>query len=47
MHDYADSEHLSLVSAQALRRVLDDDTVEEEEAETVETDDAEFNPYCS
>ena len=46
LHDYADSEHLSLVSVQALRRVLDDDGVEEE-AESVETVDEEFNPYCS
>ena len=46
LHDYADSEHLSLVSVRALRRVLDDDTGEVE-AESSEIDDEEFNPYCS
>ncbi len=46
LHDYADNEHLSLVSIQALRRVLDDDSVEEE-SESMQADDGEFNPYCS
>jgi hypothetical protein len=47
LHDYADSEHLSLVSVQALRRVLDDHEGEDQEVESVEAGDADFNPYCS
>ena len=42
LHDYADSDHLSLVSTQALRRVLDND--DEEEA-LLEVDCGGFNPY--
>lgn len=45
LHDYADNDHLSLVSIQALRRVLQDDTGKEE-TESVTTDE-DFNPYCS
>ena len=44
LHDYADSEHLSLVSIQALRRVLDGGD-EQEEAEAAEV--GGFNPYNS
>lgn len=46
LHDYADNEHLSLVSLQALRRVLVDDD-EEEESEAAEVDAGGFNPYVS
>jgi hypothetical protein len=46
LHDYADYEHLSMVSADALRRVLDDDN-EEEESAAAEADTSEFNPYCT
>ena len=46
LHDYADYDHLSLVSTQALRRVLVDDD-ETEEAEPVEIDVGGFNPYGS
>lgn len=45
LHDYADSDHLSLVSIQALRRALDDDTGKQA-AEFVDADE-EFNPYRS
>ena len=44
LRDYADSEHLSLVSTQALRRVLKDGE-EEEESTPVEEDVGGFNPY--
>lgn len=43
LHDYADSERLSLVSVQALRRVFDEDS--DEQAEAVEVDAGSFNPY--
>ena len=46
LHDYADWDHLSLVSTQALRRVLVDDD-EKEDAEPVEVDVGAFNPYDS
>ena len=46
LHDYADNEHLSLVSLQALRRVLLDDD-EEEESAAAEVDTGGFNPYVS
>jgi hypothetical protein len=46
LHDYADNEHLSMVSADALRRVLDDDN-EDGESEAAEADAGEFNPYCT
>ena len=44
LKDYADDENLSLVSSQALRRVLDDDDVA---AGVEHTEDADggFNPY--
>ncbi len=45
LHDYADYQHLSLVSVQALRRVFDDDSDETPEAD--EVDDGDFNPYPS
>ena len=41
LHDYADSDRLSLVSTQALRRVLHDD----DEEEPIEIDERGFNPY--
>ena len=44
LHDYADNEHLSLVSVRALRRVLVDDD-DEEESEPAEA--GGFNPYVS
>jgi hypothetical protein len=44
LHDYAESEHLSLVSIQALRRVLDGGD-EQEEAEAADV--GGFNPYQS
>jgi hypothetical protein len=47
LHDYADDEHLSLVSVRALRRVLDENTRCDQEVEATEADDEEFNPYCS
>lgn len=46
LHDYADCDHLSLVSTQALRRVLVDDD-EKEQSESVESDVGGFNPYDS
>jgi hypothetical protein len=46
LHDYADSDHLSMVSTEALRRVLDDDD-EEEESEPADVEVGEFNPYCA
>ena len=42
LHDYADPEHLSLVSTQALRHVLDS---EDEKDQAVDDDDHSFNPY--
>jgi hypothetical protein len=45
LHDYADNEHMSLVSIQALRRVFDDDNNEEPEA--AEAEAGGFNPYQS
>ena len=44
LHDYADNEHLSLVSIQALRRVLDGGD-EKEEVEAADV--GGFNPYQS
>jgi len=46
LHDYADNERLSLVTLQALRRVLADDD-EEQESEAAEVDAGGFNPYAS
>jgi hypothetical protein len=46
LHDYVDSDHLSLVSTRALRRVLVDDD-EKEEPEPAEVDGGGFNPYDS
>lgn len=45
LHDYADSEHLSLVSVQALRRVFDEDN--DDQAAAAEVDAGGFNPYQS
>ncbi len=47
LHDYADNEHLSLVSVQALRQVVLDDAEQDDEPESTDTDAGEFNPYCS
>ena len=47
LHDYADNEHLSLVSVQALRQVVLDDEESGDEAESADTDAREFNPYHS
>ena len=44
LHDYADSEHLSLVSTQALRKVLDSED-EKDQAAATEVDHHSFNPY--
>lgn len=46
LRDYADSDHLSLVSTQALRRVLVSDD-EDEEADALDVDAGEYNPYDS
>jgi len=40
IHDYVDDDHLSLVSTQALRKVLNDDDSQQPDAEPVG-----FNPY--
>jgi hypothetical protein len=45
LHDYADSESLSLVSAQALRNVFDDDEMVEEVGKDTVADMCDFNPY--
>ena len=45
LHDYADSESLSLVSAQALRNVFDDDEMVEEVGKDTVVDMCDFNPY--
>ena len=47
LHDYADDEHLSLVSAQALRQVIVDDEKQDDDAESTDADAGEFNPYYS
>lgn len=44
LHDYADSQNLSLVSIQALRRVLDDDEADADDAVAAGED---FDPYAS
>jgi len=44
LHDYADDDQLSLVSTQALRRVLNDDS-DEQETEPAENESRGFNPY--
>lgn len=46
LHDYADSEHLSMVSAEALRRVFDDDD-QVGASEATEIEAGEFNPYLA
>ena len=46
LHDYADSDHLSMVGTEALRRVLDDDN-QEEDSEPAKVEVGEFNPYCA
>lgn len=47
LHDYADNDHLSLVSVQALRRVIDEDSGEEDSpaGDADEDEVAEFDPY--
>lgn len=42
LHDYADSQNLSLVSIQALRRIFTDDAAE---ADAAEGDGKDFDPY--
>ena len=44
LHDYADSQNLSLVSIQALRRVLNDG---EADADDAMADGEEFDPYAA
>lgn len=46
LHDYVDEDHLSLVSTQALRRVLKDDSDEVKTNEETGPDTG-FNPYDS
>jgi len=46
LHDYADNEHLSMVSTEALRRVLNDDEKEEESA-LAEVEVGDFDPYIA
>ena len=46
LHDYADCDHLSLVSTRALRRVLVSDD-KDEESEALEIDAVGYNPYAS
>ena len=48
LHDYADSENLSLVSTRALRSVFADDEIVEEVDPETEADICDFNSYeCS
>lgn len=48
LHDYADSENLSLVSTRALRSVFADDEIVEEVDPETEVDMCDFKPYeCS
>ena len=48
LHDYADSEKLSLVSTRALRSVFADDEIVEEVDPKTEADMCDFNSYeCS
>lgn len=46
LHDYVDDDHFSLVSTQALRRVLNPETKEPEPDEELEPDTG-FDPYDS
>ena len=46
LHDYADPEHLSLVSARALRNVLGSED-EKDSAPAMDVDHCDFNPYGS
>ncbi len=45
LHDYADDDQLSLVSTQALRKVLSDGDEEKEDSELSSAESAGFNPY--
>lgn len=45
LRDYVDDDHLSLVSTQALRRVLDDDSDSENDPVVTDTEPSDFNPY--
>ena len=49
LHDYSDDDHLSLVSTQALRRILPGDESDKDEVDDKEEDaiDTGFNPYDS
>ena len=47
LRDYANDDQLSLVSAQALRKVLSDDDDDAEEPEMTPGESAGFNPYHS
>lgn len=47
LRDYADNDRLSLVSTQALRRVLNDESKEEEKSVMAESEPVGFNPYDS
>ncbi|MDX1403982.1 MAG: hypothetical protein R3192_05570 [Woeseiaceae bacterium] len=46
LHDYADSEHLSLVSVEALRQVLGDEASDDDE-ESAAAEAPDFDPYLS
>lgn len=45
IRDYVDNDNLSLVSTQALRKVLNDDDEGSPEPETAQPESAGFNPY--
>jgi hypothetical protein len=47
LRDYADDEHLSLVSTQALRKVLGNDSGNKKTADTEKSESVRFNPYDS
>jgi len=47
LRDYADDDQLSLVSTQALRKVLGDDGEDEEQPVAAEMEPVGFNPYDS
>jgi len=47
LRDYADDDQLSLVSTQALRKVLGDESEDEKQPATAEMGSAGFNPYDS
>lgn len=47
LRDYVDEDQLSLVSTQALRKILNDDSDDSQAAETAEDKSVGFNPYDS